>query len=76
MAKKTRLKHRSKYTWRDAPDSVLLAHLPTNHRLDRAESLCPTVGTVQRAVDGEAVAAAIIAHWRPDFRPYIRQVPV
>jgi hypothetical protein len=71
VAKKTRLKHRSKYTWRDAPDSVLLAHLPTNHRLDRAESLCPTVSTVERAADGEAVAAAIISHWQADFSSYI-----
>jgi hypothetical protein len=74
MKKKPKLKPHSKYTWRQAPDSVLLAHLPTSHRLDRAESLCPTLSTVERAVAGEAVAAAIIAAWQPSFRVVHREV--
>ena len=62
-----KLKAKSKYTWRQAPDSVLLAHLPDSHRLDRAESLCPTISTIERAVDGEVLARAIIAAWQPTF---------
>ena len=70
MARK--LKKPSKYTWRQAPDSVLLAHLPDSHRLDRAESLCPTLSTIERAVDGEILARAIIASWQPTF--HVRRV--
>jgi hypothetical protein len=66
-----RTKPKSPYTWRQAPDSVLLAHLPTNHTLDRPESICPTASTVERAVAGEAVAAEIIAAWRPDYREFV-----
>lgn len=72
MAKK--LKPRSKYTWRQAPDSVLLAHLPDSHRLDHAESLCPTLSTIERAVDGEVLARAIIAAWQPTFHATRREV--
>jgi hypothetical protein len=59
-------------TWRVAPDSVLLAHLPTSHLLDRAESLCPTLSTIERAADatvpGHRAARAIIAAWQPVFK--------
>lgn len=55
MARKTRCKPKSSYTWRQAPDSVLLAHLPTSHHLDRAETLCPTLSTVERAVSGDVL---------------------
>lgn len=74
LSRKPRLKRPSRYTWRDAPDSVLLSHLPASHELDRAESLCPTVNTIQRYVDGEETAVGIIDSWQPDFSSLIREV--
>jgi hypothetical protein len=74
VSKKPRLKRPSRYTWRDAPDSVLLSHLPDSHELDRAESLCPTVSTIQRYVDGEETARGVIDAWCPDYSSLIVEV--
>ena len=68
---RARLKPRSKYTWRDAPDSVLLSHLPDSHQLDRAESLNPNLRTMDRYLAGEQTAVAIISSWQPDYSAFI-----
>jgi hypothetical protein len=70
-----RTKPKSPYTWRQAPDEVLLAHLPDSHSLDRAESICPTASTVERAAAGEKVARAIIDAWKPKFEVTYGEVP-
>ena len=49
-----------------------IAELPSQPGPDRrAESLCPTASTIERAAAGEKVASAIIASWRPDFSEFI-----
>ena len=48
---------------RSVPDSHLLAHVPPT--LDRAESLCPSPSTVERAAaSDDPVARAIIDAWQ------------
>ena len=56
-------KPKSKKAWnRSIPDSILLIRSRAN-ALKPAESLCPTLATVERAISGEARAREIIAAW-------------
>jgi hypothetical protein len=56
-------KPKSKKEWnRSIPDSVLLCR-GTSTVFDHAESLHPTIATVERALAGEARARSIIASW-------------
>jgi hypothetical protein len=51
--------------WRNIPDEVILALVP--QQLERAESLCPSASTVERACMGDSLAIAITEAWRPVF---------
>lgn len=51
--------------WRAVPDEIILALCP--QQLQRAESLCPSASTVERAASGDPIAVAIAASWRPIF---------
>jgi hypothetical protein len=61
---------RKRRSWRDVPDEVLLCLAPKGEAT-RAESLCPSASTCERAVFGDPRATAIILAWRFDF-PVVR----
>jgi hypothetical protein len=58
-------KTRKQRTWRDVPDEIILCLASKD--VTRAESLCPTAGTVERFAQGDPRAVAILLAWKFNF---------
>jgi hypothetical protein len=67
-----------KINWENVAWGVVLAHAPKQAGLASAESLHPSLLTIERSIWGrgeaQESAAAIIAAWRPQFRVVYREV--
>lgn len=67
-----------KIDWDKVAWDVVLCHAPKQAGLSTAESLHPSLKTIERSIFGRGeareAAQAIIAAWRPDFSGLIRQV--
>lgn len=71
MGQKKR-KHKQKFDWRAVPDGILLSSAPRWSSLPSPASLRPDASLMDRVVQGDPVAEAIVMTWQFRFPVAVR----